>query len=105
MRSKIPFKRILENLKLVGRHFPITLQSCFFQKEDQLFHPDMLKSYIRTVTNLLNEETRIEEIQAYTVARPPAENFVRAWDNKTMDNIGAILQTNLQVPVKVYYGK
>jgi len=108
-QSKIPFERILKNLVLMGtHHFPLTLQSCFFQWKQAPFQKNMLDTYIETVLSLIAQGTQIQAIQAYTVARIPAKNnaqsyHVSAWSNDVMDNIVSTLQETLQLKVEGFY--
>lgn len=105
MRSKIPFRRILDNIKRVGQSYPITLQSCFMRVNQQTFGLELLASYIKKVQSLLDQGTQVEEIQAYTIARPPAESIIAAWPDSIMDVIQHHLESCLNTPVRVYYGK
>ncbi|MBF0236312.1 MAG: radical SAM protein [SAR324 cluster bacterium] len=105
MQTDVPFARILNNLRNTGMKYKILLQSCFMQIHQQEFSPTLLDTYVSTVQSLLNDKTQIQEIQAYTIARPPANSFVRAWDDSVMDEIGKILTRQIPVPVKIYYGR
>ncbi|MGK5093791.1 radical SAM protein [Deltaproteobacteria bacterium TL4] len=104
LRTQVPFHRILSNIKRVGQKYPITIQSCFMQRGESSFQEDSLKPYIETIQELVKAGTQIQRIQAYTIARVPAESFVSAWSNAVMDKIGEILNFHLRFPVKVYYG-
>lgn len=103
-RTSVKYEMIIKNLLWISQQYPIIIQSCFFRWRDEQFTEDKYNGYIRLVQTLLKEKAKIKLIQAYTLARSPAED-VFPWDNQTMDRVKESLVKAINIPVEVYYGQ
>lgn len=104
-RSKMSAEKLIENLILVGRQFPLVLQSCFFSWQDQVYQDDLYENYINLVKKLLKEGVQIKFIQAYTLARKPSEMAAKPWKDIELDKLCSHLNKELPVQIKKYYEK
>lgn len=104
-RSHVPFDRIIDHLIQVGRKFPIVLQSCLFNWENQPITDTYYNDYEHLVKRLLKEGVQLTLIQLYTLARKPAELEARPWSDDVMRQLGQRLREKVSVNVEVYFEK
>lgn len=104
-RTGITAERLLGNLVHVGKQYPLVLQSCFFSWENQPFKVENYSAYVELIHNLLQKGVRLKFIQAYTLARTPAEEQASPWSNLEMDLIDRYLKKHLPVKIGTYYEK
>ncbi len=121
-RTSVSFERLLQKITRFGRQYPLVMQSCFFnwggQPDSQLLDSQPLGSqplgsqqqleqgypgYVALVRQLLAAGVRLNKIQAYTLARQPAEAQAHPWSDADMDRLAAGLRQCLQVPVELFY--
>lgn len=102
-RSKVPYRRILDNLVEIGSLFPLVLQSCFFSRSDQPFQLSNVQRYAALIAWLLEKGVKLEEIQVYTIARKPSESSVKPLSNSQMDELFSVLDNQIDVPIKLIY--
>jgi wyosine [tRNA(Phe)-imidazoG37] synthetase (radical SAM superfamily) len=103
-RTKIPFRRVLDNIAEAARTRPVVIQSLFMRVHGE----PPPESEIAAFCDRLNEITaaggRIRLVQVYTVARPPAESFVASLSNEEVDAIAAAVTSRTGLPAERYYG-
>ncbi|WP_421869194.1 hypothetical protein [Motiliproteus sp.] len=104
-RTRAPFERLVEKINRFGSQYPLVLQSCFFNWCNQSFTIDHYDRYVELVEQLLSQGTQISKIQAYTLARQPAEAQARPWTDDEMDRLAASLRRRLPVEVELFYEK
>ncbi|MCP4296833.1 MAG: hypothetical protein GY786_14625 [Proteobacteria bacterium] len=104
-RTRSSFNRLTNNLKTIGSSFPLVLQSCFFSWQGESLQPSHYRKYRALLKSIIDEGTQIRLIQAYTLARKPAENQANPWSNREMDEITAYLKEDLDLPIETYYEK
>lgn len=104
-RSNVPFTSILDHLIEVGKQFPIVLQSCLFNWEEQPITDSYYNSYLELIKSLLEKDVHLKLIQLYTLARKPAELEARPWSDDVMRQLGKKLRENLSVEIEVYFEK
>ncbi|PCI29188.1 MAG: hypothetical protein COB67_04650 [SAR324 cluster bacterium] len=102
-RTKSSFDQLLKNLIQLGREYPLVLQSCFFSWKGQAFSPEQYQPYLDLIQRLTQEGVQIKLIQAYTLARVPAESHATPWSNEDMDHLQRMLEERLSVPIEIYY--
>jgi wyosine [tRNA(Phe)-imidazoG37] synthetase (radical SAM superfamily) len=103
-RTKIPFRRILDNITAAARLRPLVIQSLFMR-----VHGDPpSEAEIAAFCDRLNETTaeggRIKLVQIYTVARQPAESYVSHLSKDAVDAIAATVKSRTGLNVERYYG-
>ena len=100
-RGGVPFHRILENITEAAKARPIVIQSLFVRIHGKGPSEAELGAYRDRLNAITNAGGRIKQVQIHTVARPPAESWVTALANTEIDELGALVcrQTNLPVAV------
>jgi|APSaa5957512622_1039677.scaffolds.fasta_scaffold37448_2 wyosine [tRNA(Phe)-imidazoG37] synthetase (radical SAM superfamily) len=102
-RTKVSFERMIRNLKGVGSQYPLVLQSCFFSWEGELYKDSIYENYIAMILKVLEKGTQIDRIQAYTLARTPAEEKAKPWPDADMDNLVTFMKNRLPLKIEKYY--
>jgi wyosine [tRNA(Phe)-imidazoG37] synthetase (radical SAM superfamily) len=102
-RTKIPFDRILTNLKSAASERPIIIQTLFMHLAGQAPSDAEIGAYIARLKDI-EREGELKEIHLYTVARTPAEATVTPLDGAQMDAIAARVAPQVRAPVRVFYG-
>ncbi len=102
-RSKIPFRRILDNLLETAKIRPIVIQSLFMQIEGRPVPPSELEEYCRRLREIIAGGGQIKLVQVHTVARAPAESWVSALTNEQVDVLADLVRGETGLPVSVSY--
>lgn len=104
-RSQIPFQRILDNLLVTARRWPILIQTLFLEWKGQGPSEAELEAYCGRLEHILANGGHLQAIQLYTVARPTPEPEARPLWHLEMDAIAASLRGRLPgLQVEVHYG-
>ena len=104
-RSQVPFERILDNLLVTARRWPILIQTLFLDWKGQGPSEAELEAYCGRLEHILDQGGQLQAIQLYTVARPTPEPEARPLRRLEMDALAASLRGRLPgLPVEVYYG-
>ena len=103
-RTKVPFRRVLDNIARAAQRRPLVIQSLFMRiKGDP---PPAAE--IAAFSDRLNEITAaggaIKLVQVYTVARQPAESFVAALTHAEVDAIVETVRQRTGLPAEPFYG-
>lgn len=102
-RTRAPFERLVDKIIDFGNQYPLVMQSCFFNWCNQSFNIDHYDRYIELVELLLERGTQINKIQAYTLARQPAEAQAHPWSDEQMDALAVALRRRLPLEVELFY--
>ncbi len=103
-RTKVPFRRILDNLAATARRWPITIQTLFLEWRGQGPSAREVDAYLDCLRGVLAAGP-IQGIQLYTVARPTPEPEARALRAQAMDDLALRVRAGLpDIPVEVFYG-
>jgi wyosine [tRNA(Phe)-imidazoG37] synthetase (radical SAM superfamily) len=104
-RSKVPFRRVLDNLAAAARRWPITIQTLFLEWRGQGPGPAEVAAYLERLAEIRAQGGALQGIQLYTVARPTPEPEARPLKAQVMDALAARVRADLpDVPVEVFYG-
>jgi wyosine [tRNA(Phe)-imidazoG37] synthetase (radical SAM superfamily) len=71
--TKIPFRRILDNLLLVARERPIVIQSLFLTLDGVGPDDAEIGAWVDRLRVIVAQGGRIDHVQVYTVARAPSD--------------------------------
>lgn len=104
-RPKATFESLRQKLSRTAQRYPLVLQSCIFQWENIPFAPENYQPYVKLIQELLSEGAQLKKIQAYTLARKPSESAAKPWSDEEMDQLGSFFQSELPVPIEIYYEK
>ncbi len=103
-RTTIPFEKVLRNILEAARLRPVVLQSLFMKVRGAGPPAVEIAAYCDRVREILDGGGRVSLIQAYTVARPPAEAYVTPLEDAELDALAAEIRRLLPVPVETFYG-
>jgi wyosine [tRNA(Phe)-imidazoG37] synthetase (radical SAM superfamily) len=71
--TRLPFRRILDNLLLVARQRPIVVQSLFLALEGAGPDEAEIAAWVGRLREIVAQGGRIDHVQVYTVARTPSD--------------------------------
>ncbi len=104
-QTRVPFRRILDNLLAVSQERSIQVQTCFMNINGQMPDRDELGVYADRINHLAANGGRVQAIQLYTIARPPIDTKgydLSSLTTEQMDQVAQTLQGNIAVPIEVY---
>lgn len=103
--THVPFSRILDNLALAGRRFPLVIQSCFMRVFGVGPDDAEIGAYVGRLRDLRAVGAHLTRVQVYTVSRPPAERFVSSLIPAEVDAIADAVRAAIPaLLVETYYG-
>jgi wyosine [tRNA(Phe)-imidazoG37] synthetase (radical SAM superfamily) len=103
-RSRIPFRRILENISEAARRRPIVIQSLFMRIEDAAPPESEITAFCERLNEILGSGGRIKLVQVHTIARPPAERWVQPLTPQELETIAAVIERRTGLQTEVYSG-
>ena len=104
-RTRISFERIVDNLKLAARRWPLVIQSLFMRVHGEPPPHEEIVAFCNILSDVLEQDGSLKNIQIYTVARDPAESYVTALSDAEVDHIARTTRQILPgIPVESYYG-
>ena len=103
-RSKVPFRRILDNLLETAKARPIVIQSLFMQIEGRPVSETEQQAYCRRLREIVSGGGQIKLVQIHTVARAPAESWVSALSKDQVDALAERVRQDTGLRVSVSYG-
>jgi wyosine [tRNA(Phe)-imidazoG37] synthetase (radical SAM superfamily) len=101
-RTKIPFGRILRNLRDAARVRPLVIQSLFMRVGGVGPPDEEIAAYCDRLNHIRADGGAIDRIQVYTIARRPAEDSVTPLDSGEVQSIAATVRDRVGVPVEAY---
>jgi wyosine [tRNA(Phe)-imidazoG37] synthetase (radical SAM superfamily) len=102
-RTKVPLRRVLDNLLLVGRVRPIVIQSMFLRYQGEAPSVNEIDAYCQRLSELKISGCQIAYVQIYTVARTTAEAEVKPLTKSEVDSIVNKVRA-LGITAEAYYG-
>lgn len=104
-RSKVPFSRILDNLRATALRWPITIQTLFLSWKGPGPSEGEVEAYLACLRSILEVGGQLQGIQLYTVARPTPEAEARPLPAAELDRLAGRVRDGLPgVPLEVFYG-
>jgi wyosine [tRNA(Phe)-imidazoG37] synthetase (radical SAM superfamily) len=103
-RPNVSLAHVLENILDAARRRPVVIQSLWMQVHAAGPSDAELQAYCDRLNELLRAGARLKGIQAYTIARRPAERSVAPLTDAELDGVAAFIRTRVSVPVEVFYG-
>jgi wyosine [tRNA(Phe)-imidazoG37] synthetase (radical SAM superfamily) len=85
--TRLPFRRILENLLLVARERPIVVQSLFPAVDGVGPDDGEVSAWAARLREIVAEGGRIDHVQVYTVARAPSDTRCKPLDGARLEAI------------------
>lgn len=104
-QTRVPFRRVLDNLLTVSQERPVLIQSCFVNIDGQMPSADEFAAYADRINHILTHGGQIQTIQLYTIARPPKDTKGHSLSSLTEDQLNQVaqrLRLGIAVPIEVY---
>jgi len=103
-RPNVPLQTIIDNIVDAARDRPVVIQSLFMRVDGEPPPAAEIDAYVDRLNGILAAGGRLKAVQAYTIARVPAERFVTPLSDDQLDAIADAVRRRVAVPVEVYYG-
>ena len=104
-RTAVPLERIIANLTWSASRWPIVIQTCFNLLAGVGPAELEIAAYCDRLASIVRGGGRIKLVQVHTIARPPAEDFVRPLSRQQIDAIvETIRRRHPAIPVQAFYG-
>lgn len=87
--TRLPFRRILDNLTLVARERPIVIQSLFLALDGKGPDDAETAAWVERMRAILAAGGRIGHVQVYTVARAPSDPRCAPLEHERLEAIAA----------------
>ena len=104
-RTKIPFRRVLDNIAAAARRRPLVIQSLFMRIHGDPPPPSEIAAFCDRLNEITAGGGAIKFVQVYTVARQPAESFVAPLTNAEVDQIAQTVRERTGLPAEPFYGR
>ena len=103
-RTVVPFGRVLENIAAAARRWPVVIQSLFMRVEGEAPPEAEIDAFCDRLCEITTSGGQLQLVQVYTVARPPAESFVTALDDRELQEIASRVQARCGLATAVFGG-
>lgn len=103
-RTKIPFQRILDNIRTASLQRPIVIQSLFMRVDDVPPSEFEISEYCNRLNEFTEAGGQLKLVQIYTVARQPAESHVASLTDAEVNAIAQTVRAATKLTVESYYG-
>lgn len=100
-RTGLKLEPILNNIAQEGQKRPVIIQSLFLEYEGAGPSDAEIKAYIERLAWLQKQDCRIQLVQVYSIARPPAESAAKPLSTERLEQIAAKVRT-LGLTAEVY---
>jgi wyosine [tRNA(Phe)-imidazoG37] synthetase (radical SAM superfamily) len=101
-RTSVRFDRILRNLLETARARPIVIQSLFLKMHGEAMPPQELASYCERLKDMVGQGAQIKEVHAYTIARPPPEEFATKLSRVELQGIAETIRKETSLAVRAF---
>lgn len=102
-RPNYPLDHVIENIVHAGRARPVVIQSLFMRVHKEGPSREEIMAYAQRLNHITRAGGKIARVQIYTVARPPAQNYVTGLSNREVDEIAATVRRRTALPVESFY--
>ncbi|MDP6442770.1 MAG: radical SAM protein [Pirellulaceae bacterium] len=103
-RTPIPFQQILDNIAAAAKTLPLVIQSLFMTIHGAGPSRDEQLAYCDRLVEIVEAGGLIQLVQVYTIARPPAESFVKPLSDEAVDDIVDLVRSRTGLPAAAFYG-
>lgn len=101
-RTKIPFQQILDNITAAAQVRPLTIQSLFMNVRGEPPSDAEITAWCERLAEITRAGGRLNLIQIYTVARPPAESFVTSLTEEQLASIAERVTSTTGLPAAIF---
>ncbi len=99
--SRVSLDRIEGNLVALGKNHPFKIQSFFCKVDGEGWGPDEIEAWLGRLRRIRDSGARVLEVQIYTLARRPAESFVKPEGTEFLQAMRKRVE-EMGIPAKVY---
>lgn len=103
-RTSIPFRQVLDNITAAAQVRPIVVQSLFMRIDGLPPPADEIAAFCDRLNEITAAGGAISLVQAYTVARPPAERSVAALADDELETIATTIRQRTGLLVESFPG-
>ncbi len=103
-RTVVPFERVLQNIASAARRWPLVIQGLFMRVQGEAPPESEIEAFCDRLCEITAEGGQLKLVQVYTVARPPAESFVTALQDRELQEIASRVQTRCGLATEVFGG-
>ena len=103
-RTVVPFERVLENIASAARRWPLVIQGLFMRVQGEAPPESEIEAFCDRLCEITSTGGQLKLVQVYTVARPPAESFVTALDDRELQEIASRVQARCGLATAVFGG-
>ena len=101
-RTKVPLKRILDNILSAARIRPVVIQSLWFRIDGDMPPPGEIEAYCSCLNGLVSSGAQIKAVQLYTIARDPADAGVTPLSAAELNAIASTVRRRIPAPLEVF---
>ncbi|MEX2286450.1 MAG: radical SAM protein [Planctomycetaceae bacterium] len=101
-RTKVPFRRVLDNIADAARIRPLVIQALFMRIEGEPPTQAELDAFCDRLNEIVAAGGKLKLVQVYTVARQPAESFVAPLANEEIERIAALVRAKTGLTAEWY---
>lgn len=101
-RSAVPWRRILDNLLEAARRRPIVVQSLWIKIHDEPPVEAEIEAFCDRLVEITSSGGRVKLVQAHTVARRPAEQWVAPLSADELEKIAETIRRRTGLTVKTF---
>jgi wyosine [tRNA(Phe)-imidazoG37] synthetase (radical SAM superfamily) len=102
-RTKVPFRRVLDNITAAAKVRPLVIQSLFMRIDGANPPEPEIDAFCDRLSEIIAAGGMLKLVQVYTVARPPAESFVAPLNREQLEAIAAKVRAQ-GIVVEVFEG-
>jgi wyosine [tRNA(Phe)-imidazoG37] synthetase (radical SAM superfamily) len=102
---EISLDRIVDNIALAGTRLDITIQALFPTFDGAEPPYGEFDAFAERIREIQAKGGNLRLVQIYTTARKPGNPRIGMIEDARLDQIGAQIAMNVDVPVEVYYGR
>ncbi len=103
-RCATPLAKIVENITALAREHPVVIQSLFLKLGGVGPSEAELAAYRDRLLGVMRRGGRIDRVQIYTIARPPAEPFAEALEGTRLEEIASAVKEATGLVVETHGG-
>lgn len=103
-RPNYPLQHVIDNIAAAARVRPVVIQSLFMRLHAEPPSEHELSAYVDRLREITATGGRIDYVQIYTIARPPAESFVTPLSNAEVDGIVELVRDGTGLRAEPFYG-
>jgi wyosine [tRNA(Phe)-imidazoG37] synthetase (radical SAM superfamily) len=101
-RSEVPFERVINNIRNLGRQRPIVIQSLFPLIDGMEPPAQQVEDLIGRLEQLIREGTKISLVQVYSASRLTARSGCRHLPLKSLSRIAQLVRERTGLAVEVF---